>query len=168
MNFTSTLRTTYKLHKQFTSSVDLYDLLEAYYPEKHSTIVRMRNIAYWELIETGVLNTDGINNLYPDPLYKTLLNICIPTNWFSCLPSKIIEAVDKLRDRIDLLPPVCLTDEGVEPDLFVIGERLSFPWFPYTGTASHHELVGRFIQKLIEDIENNVDIMGKVKNIEAL
>ena len=167
MNPTSATLTAYKLHKQFTSSIDIFDLLEAYYPEKHNTIVRFRNIAYKELIESGVLTADGVT-YYPDPLYKTLLNTCIPTNWFSCPPSKIIEAVDKLRSQIDLLPPVCLTDEGVEPDLFVIGERLSFPWFPYTGTASHHELVGRFIQKLIEDIENNVDIMGKVKNVEAL
>lgn len=62
---------------------------------------------------------------------------------------------------------MCLIDEGVEPDLFVIGERLSFPWFPYTGTASHHELVGRFIQELIKDIENDVDEMGKVKSVEV-
>ena len=159
--FTTTL-TAYKLHKQFTSSIDLFDLIEAYYPEKHNTIVRMRNIAYKELIESGVLTIDGVTS-YPDPLYKTLLNTCIPTNWFSCSPSKIIEVVDKLRSQIDLLPPVCLIDEGVEPDLFVIGERLSFPWFLYTGTASHHELVGRFIQELTKDIENDVDVVGKVK-----
>lgn len=34
----------YKLHKQFTNSLDLYDLLETYYLEKHNTIVRMQNI----------------------------------------------------------------------------------------------------------------------------
>ena len=82
-----------------------------------------------ELAESGVLTADGVNTC-PDPLYKTLLNTCIPTNWFSCPPSKIIEAVNTLRDQIDLLPSVWLIDEGVEPDLFVIGERLSFPWFP--------------------------------------
>lgn len=80
MNPTSTL-TLYKLHKQFTSSVDLYDLLEAYFPEKHNTIIRFRNIAYKELIVTGVLKTDGVTS-NPDPLYRTLLNTCIPTNWF--------------------------------------------------------------------------------------
>ena len=51
----------------------------------------------------------------------------------------------------------------IEPDLFETGERLAFPWFPYTGTASHLEIVGGFIQKLIEDIENGVDILAKVK-----
>lgn len=35
MNNTSTI-TAYKLHKQFTSSIDIFDLLEAYYPEKLS------------------------------------------------------------------------------------------------------------------------------------
>ena len=158
----STTLTAYKLHKQFTSSIDIYDLLEAYYPEKHNTIVRMRNIAYRELIESGVLTADGATST-PDLLYKNILNTCIPTNWFSCPPSKIIEAVDKLRDQIDLLPPVYIIDEGVESDLFVIGERLSFRWFPFTQTASHLDLVGKFIQELIKDIENDVDVMGKVR-----
>ena len=154
--------TAYKLHKQLSSSINIYDLLEAYYPEKHNTIVRMRNIAYKELIESGILTADGVNSC-PDLLYKNILNTCIPTNWFSCPPSKIIEAVDKLRDQIDLLPPVYLIDEGVETDLFVIGERLSFRWFPFTQTASHLDLVGRFIQELIKDIEDDVDVVGKVK-----
>lgn len=47
--------TLYKLNKQLSSSIDLFDLLEAYYPEKHNTIVRMRNIAYKELIESGIV-----------------------------------------------------------------------------------------------------------------
>ena len=155
--------TAYKLNKQLTSSLDLYDLLEAYYPEKHNTIVRMRNIAYKELIEAGVLTANGIDHP-TDPLYKTLLNTHIPTNWFSCSPYKIIDAVDKLRSQIDLLPSVYIVDEGVEPDLLNVGERLAFPWFPYTQTASHLELVGRFIQDLIKDIENGVDVMAKVKS----
>lgn len=158
----STTLTAYKLHKQFTSSIDIFDLLEAYYPEKHNIIVRMRNIAYRELIESGVLTADGVNSC-PDLLYKNILNTCIPTNWFSCPPSKIIEAVDKLRDQIDLLPPVSLIDQGVESDLFNLGERLSFLWFPFTQTASHLDLVGKFIQDLIKDIENDVDVLGKVR-----
>lgn len=48
----STTLTAYKLHKQFANSLDLFDLVEAYYQEKHNTIVRMRNIAYKELIES--------------------------------------------------------------------------------------------------------------------
>ena len=159
----STTLTAYKLHKQFTKSLDLYDLLEAYYPEKHNTIVRMRNIAYKELIESGVLTADGISDSCPDLPYKNILNTCIPTNWFSCPPSKIVEAVDKLRDQIDLLPPVIVLDQGVESDLFNLGERLSFRWFPFTQTASHLDLVGRFIQELIKDIENDVDVLGKVR-----
>ncbi len=162
---TFTILTGYKLHKQFTNSVDLYDLVEAYYPEKHNTIVRMRKFAYTELAENGVIKSDGVGTL-PNPLYKTILNTQIPTNWFSCPPSKIIDAVEKLRSQIDLLPPVYLVDEGVESDLFVTGERLSFPWFPYSGTASHHELVGRFIQKLIDDISNDVDILAKARKPE--
>ena len=77
MNPTSTI-TLYKFNKQFTSSIDLFDLLEDYYPEKHNTIVRMRNIAYRELINTGVLTADGITSSL-DPLYKNILNTCIPT-----------------------------------------------------------------------------------------
>ena len=161
MNNNSNL-TLYKLNKQLLSSIDLFDLLEAYYPEKHNTIVRMRNIAYKELIESGILTADGVISCScPDLLYKNILNTCIPTNWFSCPPSKIIEAVDKIRDQIDLLPPVYIIDEGVESDLFVIGERLSFRWFPFTQTASHLDLVGKFIQELIKDIENDVDVLAK-------
>ena len=163
MTTASTTLTLYKLHKQFTSSIDIFDLLEAYYPEKHNTIVRMRNIAYKELIESGVLTADGISDSCPDLPYKNILNTCIPTNWFSCPPSKIVEAVDKLRDQIDLLPPVIVLDQGVESDLFNLGERLSFRWFPFTQTASHLDLVGRFIQELIKDIENDVDVLGKVR-----
>ena len=161
MNNTSTI-TAYKLHKQLSSSIDLYDLVEAYYPEKHNTIVRIRNIAYRELINTGVLTEDGVNYC-PDLLYKNILNTCIPTNWFSCPPSKIIEAVDELRNQIDLLPPVKVLDQGVESDLFNLGERLSFLWFPFTLTATHLDLIGRFIQDLIKDIEDDVDVVGKVK-----
>ena len=160
---TSTI-TLYKLNKQFTSSIDLFDLLEAYFQEKHNTIVRMRNIAYKELIETGVLTADGAIDEEVDIPYRKLLNTHIPTNWFSCSPNTIIETVDKLRSQIDLLPPVYLVDEGMESDLFNVGECVSFPWFPHTGTASHLELVGRFIQDLIKDIENGVDIIGKVKS----
>ena len=160
---TSTTLTAYKLNKQLSSSLDIFDLLEAYYPEKHNTIVRMRNIAYRELINTGVLTADGISDSCPDLPYKNALNTCIPTNWFSCPPCKIIEAVDKLRGQIDLLPPVKVLDQGVESDLFNLGERLSFLWFPFTQTASHLDLVGRFIQDLIKDIEDDVDVVGKVK-----
>ena len=57
-----------------------------------------------------------------------------------------------------------LLQRQIERNKFIVtGERLSFPWFPYTGTTSHHELVGRFIQELIKDIENDVDIMGKIQ-----
>ena len=70
---TSTILTGYKLHKQFTNSVDLYDLVEAYYLEKHNTIVRMRKFAYTELAENGVIKSDGVGTL-PNPLYKTILN----------------------------------------------------------------------------------------------
>ena len=164
MNNTSTTLTAYKLHKQFANSLDLFDLLEAYYPEKHNTIVRMRNIAYRELIETGAIKEDGTIDEEVDIPYRKLLNTHIPTNWFSCSPNTIIETVDKLRSQIDLLPPVYLIDEGAKPDLFETGERLAFPWFPYTRTASHLEIVGGFIQKLIDDIENGVDIVGKVKS----
>ena len=163
MTRASTVLTLYKLHKQFTSSVDLYDLLETYYPEKHNTIVRMRNAAYRELIESGVLTADGISDSCPDLPYKNALNTCIPANWFSCPPSKIIETVDKLRGQIELLPPVSLIDQGVEPDLFNPGERLSFLWFPFTLTATHLDLIGRFIQDLIKDFEDDVDVVGKVK-----
>ena len=162
MNNTSTI-TAYKLNKQLTFSLDIFDLLEAYYPEKHNTIVRMRNIAYRELIETGVIKSDGTIDGEVAIPYRKLLNTHIPTNWFSCPRSKIIDAVEKLRKEIYLLPSVYLVDESVEPDLFETGERLAFPWFPYTGTASHHELVGRFIQELIKDIENGVDVMARVK-----
>lgn len=62
MSNTPTTLTAYKLHKQLSFTIDLYDLLEAYYPEKHNTIVRMRNIAYRELINTGVLTADGISD----------------------------------------------------------------------------------------------------------
>ena len=160
---TSTTLTAYKLHKQFANSLDLYDLLEAYYPEKHNTIVRMRNAAYRELVETGAIKADGTIDGEVAVPYRKLLNTYIPTNWFSCSPNTIIETVDKLRSQIDLLPPVYLVDEGVKPDLFETDERLAFPWFPYTRTASHLELVGRFIQDLIKDIENDVDVVGKVK-----
>ena len=160
---TSTIITAYKLNKQFTSSVDLYDLLEAYFPEKHNTIVRMRNKAYRELAESGVLTADGTIDGEVAVPYRKLLNTHIPTNWFSCSPNTIIETVDNLRSQIDLLPPVYLIDEGAKPDLFETGERLAFPWFPYTRTASHLEIVGGFIQELIKDIENGVDIIGKVK-----
>ena len=163
MNNTSII-TAYKLNKQFTSSIDIFDLLEAYYPEKHNTIVRMRNIAYRELIETGAIKEDGMIDEEVAISYRKLLNTHIPTNWFSCSPNTIIETVDKLRSQIDLIPPVYLVDEGVKPDLFETGERLAFPWFPYTRTASHLEIVGGFIQKLIDDIENGVDIVGKVKS----
>lgn len=100
---TSTTLTAYKLHKQFTSSIDIFDLLEAYYPEKHHTIVRMRNVAYRELIETGTIKEDGSINEEVAIPYWELLNTCIPVNWFSCPCSKIIDAVDKLREEIDLL-----------------------------------------------------------------
>lgn len=156
--------TAYKLNKQFTSSLDIFDLLEAYYPEKHNTIVRMRNIAYRELGETDVLTADGTIDGEVAVPYRKLLNTHIPTNWFSCSPSKIIDAVEKLREEIDLIAPVKVVNEGVESDLFNVGECLSFPWFPYTETVSHLELVGRFIQELIKDIENGVDIVGKVKS----
>ena len=122
----------------------------------------MRNIAYKELIGSGILTADGVNSC-PDLLYKNILNTCIPTNRFSCPPSKIIETVDKLRGQIDLLPPVKVLDQGVESDLFNLGERLSFLWFPFTLTATHLDLIGRFIQDLIKDIENDVDVMGKVR-----
>lgn len=163
MNNTSII-TAYKLNKQFTSSLDIFDLLEAYFPEKHNTIVRMRNIAYRELAESGVLTVDGTIDEEVAVPYRTLLNTHIPTNWFSFSPNTIIEAVDKLRSQIDLLPSVYLIDEGVKPDLFETGERLAFPWFPYTRTASHLEIIGGFIQKLIDDIENGVDVMMKVKS----
>lgn len=161
MNIT-TIITAYKLNKQFTSSIDLFDLLEAYYPEKHHTIVRMRNAAYRELVETGVISDDGMIEEVAIP-YRKLLNTYIPVNWFSNPSSKIIDAVEKLREEIDLIAPVKIVNEGVESDLFNVGECISFPWFPYTETASHQELVGRFIQKLIDDIANDVDVMGKVK-----
>lgn len=154
----------YKLNKQLTSSIDIFDLLEAYFPEKHNTIVRMRNKAYRELAEIGVLTADGTIDEEVAVPYRKLLNTHIPTNWFSCSPSKIIDAVEKLREEIDLLPPVKVVNEGAESDLFNVGECVSFPWFPYTETASHHELVGRFVQELIKDIENDVDIIGKVKS----
>ena len=162
MNDSTTL-TAYKLHKQFTSSIDLFDLLEAYYPEKHHTIVRMRNATYKELIETGTIKEDGTIDEEVAIPYRKLLNTCIPVNWFSCPSSKIIDAVDKLREEIDLIAPVKIVNEGMESDLFNVGECVSFPWFPYTETVSHQELVGRFIQRLIYDIENDVDVMGKVR-----
>ena len=165
MNNTSSI-TAYKLNKQFTSSLDLFDLLEAYYPSKHNTIVRMRNIAYRELAETGVLTADGTIDGKVAVPYRKLLNTHIPTNWFSCPSSKIIDAVEKLREEIDLIAPVKVVNEGAESDLFNVGECVSFPWFPFTQTASHQELVGRFNQKLIDDIENDVDVMGKVKKID--
>ena len=153
----------YKLNKQLTSSIDLYDLLEAYYPEKHHTIVRMRNAAYRELIETGAIKEDGVIEEVDIP-YRKLLNTCIPVNWFSCPSSKIIDTVEKLREEIDLIASVKVVNKGMESDLFNVGECVSFPWFPYTETASHHELVGRFIQDLIKDIENDGDILAKVKS----
>lgn len=104
----------YKLHKQFTSSIDLFDLLEIYYPEKHHTIVRMRNAAYRELIETGTIKEDGTIDEEVTVPYRKLLNTCIPVNWFSCPSSKIIDAVEKLREEIDLIAPVKIVNEGVE------------------------------------------------------
>ena len=157
----------YKLHKQLSSSIYLFDLLEAYYPEKHHTIVRMRNAAYRDLIEAGTIKEDGsIDGDVAIP-YRKLLNTCVPVNLFSCPSSKIIYAVEKLREEIDLIAAVKIVNEGVESDLFNVGECISFSWFPYTETASHQELVGRFIQKLIDDIEDDVDVMGKVKNVEV-
>lgn len=134
----STILIAYKLHKQLTSSIDLFDLLEAYYPEKHHTIVRMRNIAYRELIETGTIKEDGTIDEEVAIPYRKLLNTYIPINWFSCPSSKIIDAVEKLREEIDLIAPVKVVNEGVESDLFNVGECVSFPWFPYTETASLH------------------------------
>ena len=142
----SPIITAYKLNKQFTSSIDIYDLLETYFPEKHNTIVRMRNKAYRELAESGVLTADGTIDGEVAVPYRKLLNTHIPTNWFSCSPNTIIDAVEKLRGKIDLISPVQVVNEGMESDLLNAGERLAFPWFPYTETASHLELVGRFIQ----------------------
>lgn len=156
--------TTYILHKQLSSSIDLFDLLEAYYPEKHHTIVRMRNAAYRKLVETGTIKADGTIDGEVAVLYRKLLNTYIPTNWFSCSPNTMIDAVEKLREEIDLIASVEAVNKGMELDLFNVGECVSFPWFPYTETASHHELVGRFIQKLIKDIEDGVDILAKVKS----
>lgn len=92
MNNTSAI-TAYKLHKQFTSSIDIFDLLEAYYPEKHNTIVRMRNIAYKELIESGILTADGVNSC-PDLLYKNILNTCVKITISQ--PLKSTKSWDKL------------------------------------------------------------------------
>lgn len=126
----------------------------------------MRNIAYRELVETGAIKADGTIDGEVAVPYRKLLSTYIPTNWFSCSPNTIIDAVDKLREEIDLIAPVKIVNEGMESDLFNVGECVSFPWFPYTETVSHQELVGRFIQRLIYDIENDVDVMGKVKKID--
>lgn len=154
----------YKFNKQIASSVDLFDLLEAYFPEKHHTIVRMRNTAYRELIEIGAIKEDGTFDGKVDMPYRKLLNTCIPVNWFSCPSKKIVDAVERLREEIDLIAPIKVVNEGAESDLFNVGECVSFPWFPYTGTASHCKLAGKFIQDLIKDIEEDVDILAKVKS----
>lgn len=90
MNPTPTSFIANKVNKQFTSSINFFDLLEAYYPEKHHTIVRMRNATCREFIETGTIKEDdSIDEKFAIP-YRKLLNTCISVNWFPCPSNKIL------------------------------------------------------------------------------